>query len=102
MVVKAGGHDALYIDMQHAAEAQIAHALSAVSRCAFTGRKLYRLDDLGISAATAQIARQIVPDLVIARLWVLLKQLLRHHHETRRTEAALKSAGFNERLLHRI
>jgi hypothetical protein len=26
MVVKAGGHDALYINMQHAAEAQIAHA----------------------------------------------------------------------------
>src|SRR5947207_10399444 len=66
----------------------------------FAGRELHCLDELWISAAAAQIARQIVSDLVIGRLGVLVEQLLRHHYETGRAEAALESACFNERFLH--
>src|SRR4029077_3690192 len=66
------------------------------------GGELHRLDDLWISRAAAQIARQVVPDLVLARVGYLVEQLARHQDEARRAEAALEGRALDECLLHRI
>src|SRR5580704_41465 len=63
---------------------------------------LHRPDDLGISGTTTEITRQIVADLVVARIGVRVEQLPRHEDEAGRTEAALKGTGVDESLLHGI
>jgi hypothetical protein len=62
----------------------------------------HRCDDLRIGAAAAQVARQVVADVVLARIRIGGEQLPRHQHKARRAEAALKCAGFDEGILHRI
>ena len=42
-----------------------------------------------------------MPDLVVVGIGMRFKQLPRHQHETRRAEAALRGAGFEEGLLDR-
>ena len=61
---------------------------------------LHRFDDFRISGAAAEIAGEIVLDVVVARIGILLQQLMRHQHEARRAEAALERAAIDEGLLH--
>ncbi len=58
-------------------------------------------DDFRIGGAAAEIAGEIVPDLVVVRIGMLLEQLARHQDEAGRAEAALGRAAFEEGLLHR-
>src|SRR5215510_2649312 len=69
--------------------------------CPHLGRReLHGFDDLRIGSAAAEITRQVVPDLVVVRRWMLLEQLARHQHEARCAESALGRARFQKRLLH--
>src|SRR5581483_3286620 len=61
--------------------------------------ELHRLDDLRVRGAAAQVAREIVADLVVRRIGIFLEQLARHQHEPRRAEAALEGLRLDESLL---
>src|SRR5215469_2766402 len=63
---------------------------------------LHRAHDLGIGGAATEIAREIVADLILARIGICREQLPRHQDKARRAKAALESAGLDEGLLHRI
>src|SRR6516164_6239097 len=63
---------------------------------------LDRVDDLGVGGAAAEIAREIVPDLILVRVGMRLEQLRRHEHEARRAVSALERAGLDEGFLHGI
>src|SRR6516164_158321 len=65
-------------------------------------RRLHGLDYLRICAAAAEIAREIVPNLIVVGIGMPLKQLLCHQHEAWRAEAALKCSSLDERFLYRI
>src|SRR5262245_59912070 len=67
----------------------------ALARC-----DLDRVDDLGIGGAAAEIAREVVPDLILVRIGMRLQQLRRHQHEARRAVPALEGAGLDEGFLH--
>src|SRR6516165_4334135 len=67
---------------------------------ALARRDLDRVDDLGIGGAAAEIAREVVPDLILVRVGMGLQQLRRHQHETRRAVSALEGAGLDEGFLH--
>src|SRR5688572_28240619 len=41
-------------------------------------------------------------DRVLVRIWMLVEQLARHQHETRRAEPALEGGALDERLLNRV
>ena len=66
------------------------------------GRPLHGLDDLRIRRAPAQIARKIMPDLVLVGIRILLEQLPCHQDEARRAEAALEGAALDKGLLHGV
>src|ERR1700761_3597862 len=76
-------------------ESSVAGLASGRSGGAFDG-----LDDLRIGGAAAEIAGEIMPDVVVAGIGMLLEQFMRHHDKARRAKAALKGAGGDERLLH--
>src|SRR5580704_4943201 len=59
-------------------------------------------DDFGIGRAAAQIAREVVANLVVARVRNAIEQLARHHDETRRAEPALERGMFEKCGLHRV
>src|SRR5579862_6176481 len=63
-------------------------------------RHLHRLDDLRVSGAAAEIAGQIMLDVLVARVRMLLQELMHHEDEARRAEAALECAAIDEGLLH--
>src|SRR5258705_12329656 len=65
----------------------------------FRGRG-HGFDDFGIGGAAAEIAGEIVADVVFAWLRIGLQKLVRHQHEARRAEAALEGAAVDEGLLH--
>src|SRR5215471_13488099 len=69
---------------------------------ALARRDLDRVDDLGIGGAAAEIAREIVPDLLLVRVGMGVEQLRRHQHEARRAVSALEGAGLDEGFLHGI
>src|SRR6516164_4939799 len=69
---------------------------------ALARRDLDRVHDLGIGGAAAEIAREIVPDLILIRIGMCREQLRRHQHEARRAVSALERTGLDERLLHGI
>src|SRR6266508_1573308 len=75
---------------------------SARTGFALARGELDSVDDLRIGAAAAEIAREVVPDLILIRIGMRLQQLGRHQHEARRAVAALERAGLDEGLLHRI
>src|SRR5262249_2103920 len=58
-------------------------------------REFHRLHDLRIGGTAAEIARQIMRDLLIARIRDALQQLLSHQNETWGTKAALERARFD-------
>ena len=53
------------------------------------------------SVAAAEIAREVVPDVVIGRIRLFFQQLPGHEDETGRTIAALEGTALDERLLFR-
>src|SRR6266567_3327256 len=62
--------------------------------------KLHRLDDFRIGATAAQIAGEVMTDLVLVRVRVFGEELARHQHEARRAKAALGGSAFEKGLLH--
>src|SRR5438067_1415217 len=62
--------------------------------------KFYRIDDLRIGATAAEIAGQVMPDLIVVRVRMRLEQLACHEHEPRRAEPALERAAFEKGLLN--
>src|SRR5215470_5334683 len=69
-------------------------------RLALAGSNLHGVDDLGVGGAAAEIAGEIVPDLLVVGIGMRVEQLRRHQHETGRAVAALERAGLDEGLLH--
>src|ERR1700722_11283385 len=65
------------------------------------GRHLHRLNDLRIGRTATEVAGQIVADVIVARIWMLFEQLMRHENEPGGTVAALEGPGVDEGLLHR-
>src|SRR6056300_1722495 len=57
------------------------------------------LDDVLISRAAAQVARERPADLVLGRIGVFLEQCLRRHHHPRGAVAALETVLLLEALL---
>src|SRR5690242_10936770 len=68
----------------------------------FSGGQLDRVDDFRIGPATAQVAGEVVLDLLVAWIGMLLEQRLGHQNEARRAVPALESAAFDEGILHWI
>jgi hypothetical protein len=64
--------------------------------------ELNRLDDFRVGPAAAQVSGQVMLDRVLVRVGMLVEKLARHQHESRRAEAALERARFDERLLDGI
>src|SRR5215204_658951 len=62
---------------------------------------LHRLDNLHVASAHAQVAGEIVPNVVLRGLDVALQQGVAGHHESRRAEAALQREVRDECLLDR-
>src|SRR5947209_17189907 len=60
------------------------------------------LEDLAVPGAAADVPRERLADLRVARLGVALQERLRGHDEPRRAEAALHGTGFHERHLERM
>src|SRR6476660_2885710 len=61
----------------------------------------YRLDDVLVACAAAQVRRQYVEQIVIADIGLALAYADRQHQKTRGTEAALQAVVVHEGLLHR-
>src|SRR5712691_1702503 len=60
---------------------------------------LDRLDDVVITRAPAEVALELVPDLLLARVRIALEHLVRRHDHARRAEAALEPVLLPEPLL---
>jgi hypothetical protein len=63
---------------------------------------LYGLHDIGVGGAAAQVARQVVTDVVRRWLRVSVQQFLGHENEAGGAEAALECAVLNKRFLDRM
>src|SRR5688500_12682251 len=66
------------------------------------GGLLHRLDDPQISRAAAEVAGERLPQLVVARVWMLPQEGLHGHQEARRAEPALERMRLVERTLERV
>src|SRR5215510_6392333 len=66
------------------------------------GRVLDSLDDVDVAGAAAEIARDRLADLLLARVLVPLEQRDARHHHSRRTVAALQAVLLGEPLLHGV
>src|SRR5437763_8492347 len=64
--------------------------------------QLHGRDDLRIGRAAAEIAGEIMPDLVLVGFRMLRDQLARHQDKAGRAEAALERPAFDERALDGI
>src|SRR5476649_612983 len=65
-------------------------------------RPHYRLEYLHIPRAAAEIPRQAVTNLVFSWVRGALKQIHCGENHSRRADAALRAAAFDERLLHSV
>src|SRR5262249_47923642 len=74
---------------------------SGLQPLALARRNLHRFDNFRIGGATAEIAGEIVPDVVLARIRIRIEKLRRHQQKTRRAISALKSTGLDECFLFR-
>src|SRR5207249_9800778 len=63
---------------------------------------LNRLNDLGVTRAAAEIARERKPNLFLRGASVFVQKRLGHHQHARRAVAALRTAFVNECLLLRM
>src|SRR5262245_35504173 len=66
------------------------------------GGPLDRLDDVVVAGAAAEVALELVPDLLLGCVRVPLDQLHRRHDHARRAEAALQPVLLPEALLHGV
>src|SRR5215468_3431490 len=66
------------------------------------GRVLHGLHDVDVSGTAAEIARDRLTDLLLARVLVPLEQRDARHHHSRRAVAALQAVFLGEPLLHRM
>jgi hypothetical protein len=64
--------------------------------------ELYRLDDVLIAGAAAQVTLEVVPDLGLTRVRNALKQIVGGHDHSRRAETALQAMLFPEPFLDRV
>src|SRR5262249_57602960 len=58
------------------------------------------LDDVDVARAAAEVARDRMPNLGLARVGILLQQRGRRHHHARCAEATLQPVLLEEALLH--
>src|SRR5215467_9624288 len=65
----------------------------------FLGGVLHRLDDVDVAGAAAQVARDRLADLLLARILVARKERARGHEHARCAEAALQAVLLGEALL---
>src|ERR1017187_1642809 len=72
------------------------------SLLASSGCEFHRTDDFRICRAAAQVAGQIMTYLVVTGIGVFIQQLLHHHDEAGRAEAALEGARLDKGFLNRI
>src|SRR5712691_13051033 len=63
---------------------------------------LDRLDDVVITRAPAEVALELVPDLLLARVRIALEHLVDRHDHAGRAEAALEPVLLPEPLLDRV
>src|SRR5689334_12817979 len=75
----------------------IAGLLTALTH--FLGRVLHGLDDVHVARAVAQVARDRLADLLLARVLVRSEERARGHEHARRAEAALQAVLLGEALL---
>src|SRR5438552_6278352 len=61
-----------------------------------------RLKNLHVPRTTTEISRETVANVCLARLRIFLEQTNGGHHHSRRANAALCPAAFDESLLHRV
>src|SRR2546428_8138183 len=61
-----------------------------------------RLENLHVPRTTTEISRETVANVCLARLRMFLEQTNGGHHHSRRADAALCSAAFDESLLYRM
>src|SRR5438128_1854027 len=61
-----------------------------------------RLENLHVPRTTTEISRETVANVCLARLRMFLEQTNGGHHHSRRANAALCPAAFDESLLHRV
>src|SRR5256885_5147688 len=66
------------------------------------GRVLHGLHDIDVTGAAAEIPRNGLADLLLARVLVALEKRARGHQHARRAEAALQAMLLGEALLHRM
>src|ERR1044072_1813602 len=66
------------------------------------GRVLHGLHDIDVTGAAAEIPRNGLADLLLARVLVLLEQRARRHQHARGAESALQAVLLGEALLHRM
>ena len=65
-------------------------------------RILHRLDDLRVTCATAEIARECVTNFILGRVLILVEQRLGHHQHSRGAVTALGATVLDERFLNRV
>src|SRR4051794_1702785 len=65
-------------------------------------RLLHRFDDREIARAAAEVAREGLPQLVLAGIRLLAEERLDRHQEARRAEPALKRVRLVEGALERV
>src|SRR6266702_5340064 len=64
--------------------------------------EMYGGDDRLVTRASAEVARQRLPNVHCGRCCVASQQVVRRYDQARRAETALHGAGVEERLLHRM
>src|SRR5713226_7196843 len=76
--------------------------LSALRLAHFLGRVLHGLDDIHVTGAAAQVARDCLADFLLARVLVALEERAGGHQHARGAETALQAVLLGEALLHRM
>src|SRR2546425_802067 len=68
----------------------------------FLTRAHHRFKNLHVPSAATEISGQAIADLCFIRIRKFLEQTQRSQNHSRRTDAALRAATFNESLLYRV
>src|SRR5438128_2730585 len=81
----------------------VVRARSRSGRSAQTPYRLpYGVDDLHVAATPTQVAREILADLLVARLGTFGQERLRRQQDPRRAIRALEARAREKRLLHDV
>src|SRR5438445_10149984 len=79
----------------------VAMALPSLLPGHLLGRPLDRLHDVVVAGAPAEVAFELVADLLFGRLWIALQHLMGGQDHAGRAEAALQAVLFPEAVLGR-